>query len=135
MTRSIGISIVLFLCFSGLSAGQQSAVTGQVTDSEGAVIGNARVLVHWDSSGSTVRLKDNIGIKEDISVITDGSGHYSAAVPPGFYDVFVSATGFTPMATKVRVKVERPATFSPRLSADPIVTKELGDSFPVSKGQ
>jgi len=96
---------------------------------------NARVLVHWDSSGSTVGLKDNIGIKEDISVITDGSGHYSATVPPGFYDVFVSAAAFTPTATKVRVKVERPATFSPSLSADPIVGNELGDSFPLSKGR
>jgi hypothetical protein len=35
-----------------------------VRDSEGAAIANARVLVHWDPSGSNY-LKDNLGIKQD----------------------------------------------------------------------
>ena len=87
---------------------------------------NARVLVHWDPSGSAVGLRNNIGIKQDAIVLTDACGHYSANVPPGFYDLFVSAIAFTPTATKVRVKERQPGTFSPKLNADPLVTKELG---------
>jgi hypothetical protein len=83
------------------------------------------VLVHWDSSGSTVGLKDNIGIKQDVAVVTDANGHYSADVPPGFYDVFVSARAFTPTAAKVRVKEGHATTLSRKLKVDPFVSKEL----------
>ena len=91
MSRSIGALVLVFLCLACLSADPRSAITGQITDSEGAVIANARLLVHWDSSGSAVGLSDNSGIKQDVIAVTDASGHYSANVPAGFYDVFVSA--------------------------------------------
>lgn len=133
MSRSIGALLLVFLCFSWLSAGPESAINGQITDSEGAVIANARVLVHWDSSGSTVGLKDNIGISHDVTVVTDNAGRYSANVPAGFYDVFVSAMAFTPAATKVRVKEGRLTTFNTSLKADPLVSKELGDEISPSK--
>ncbi len=134
MSRLIRAFPIVFLCLSVAFAAPQAAITGQIRDSEGAVIANARVLVHWDSSGSAVGLKDNIGIKQDVMVVTDASGRYSANVPPGFYDVFVSAMAFTPTATKVRVKEGQPGTFSPKLRADPIVTKELGhEIYPGSK--
>lgn len=126
MNRAIGVSVVIVLCISELSANPQSAIIGQVTDSEGAAISSARVLVHWDSSGSTVGLKDNIGITQDITVVTDASGNFTASVPSGFYDVFVSAMAFTPTAAKVRVKQGQGPTFSTKLRADPLVTKELG---------
>ena|ERR1022692_3899503 len=96
MSRVIVVGVLL--CISQLSAEPQSAITGQVTDSQGAVIAKARVLVHWDPSGSTAGLTDNVGAAQDISVVTDDSGKYSAVVPSGFYDVFVTATGFTPTA-------------------------------------
>jgi hypothetical protein len=57
-------------------------------------------------------------------LVTDTSGHYSADVPRGFYDVFVSAMAFTPTAAKVRVK-EGATTLSRELKADPLVSKEL----------
>lgn len=125
MSRSVAAFWLVFLCSSLSSAAQQSAITGQITDSQGAVIRDARVLVHWDTSGSTVGLKDNIGIKQDVAVVTDTNGHYSADVPPGFYDVFVSATGFTPIAAKVRVKEGHAATLDRKLKVDPLVSKEL----------
>ncbi len=126
MPRSVGALVIVFLCISWLSASPKSSISGQVTDSEGAVIANTRVLVHWDSSGSAVGLRDNIGIKQDVIVATDKSGQYSANVPPGFYDVFVSAGAFTPIATKVRVKEGDAATFSTKLKVDPLVSKEIG---------
>jgi hypothetical protein len=121
MSRSIGALVLVFLCLAWLSANPQSAITGQITDSEGAVIAKARVLVHLDPVGSTVGLTDNIGAAQDISVVTDDSGRYSASVPSGFYDVFVTATGFTPTAAKVRVRQGQRATYSTKLRADPLV--------------
>jgi|SRR5581483_261976 len=134
MSRSIALLSLLFLWLSLVSAAQQSTITGQITDSDGAAIANARILVHWDSSGSTVGLRDNVGISRDVIVATDTSGRYSANVPAGFYDVFVSAMAFTPTATKVRVKEGHPATFSTKLDVDLLVSKELGDQiYPAPK--
>jgi hypothetical protein len=134
MSRSIGALVLVFICLSLESADAQSAIGGKITDSEGSVIANARVLVHWDSSGSTIGLTDNIGIKQDVIVVTDTSGQFSTSVPAGFYDVFVSAMAFTPAATKVRVKEGRPTTFSTKLKADPLVSKELGhEIYPAPK--
>jgi hypothetical protein len=115
--------ILVFLCLSCSFATPQSAINGQITDTEGAVISNARVLVHWDASSSGLGLT---GIKQDVAVIADVTGHYFADVPPGFYDVFVSASAFTPVASKVRVKEGQTETFSAKLNADPLVSKELG---------
>jgi len=122
MNRSISALVVVLLFLARLSADPQSALTGQVTDSEGAVIANARVLLHWDSSGSAV---GHLGFKQDAIVVTDASGHYSANVPAGFYDVFVSAPAFTPIAAKVIVK-EQKAMFDAKLYVDPLVSKEIG---------
>jgi hypothetical protein len=99
------IGTLLVLCVSLVAAGQpQSGITGEIVDAEGAAIANARVLVHWDSAGSTVGLSDNVGIQHDVIVTTDSNRRYLAEVPAGFYDVFVSAMAFTPTAAKVRVK-------------------------------
>jgi hypothetical protein len=101
--------------------------TGTVTDSEGAVIANAQITVHWDSAGSRVGLATNVGTQNDVIARTDGEGRFRLDLPPGFYDVFVSAMAFSPQCTKVRVL--RPVKLNPKLQADPIVTKELGDEF------
>ena len=122
MSRLIGAFVLAFLCLARLSAVPQSAITGQITDSEGAVIANAWVLVHWDSSSSA----DNVGIKQDVIVATDASGHYLANVPAGFYDVFISAPAFTPIAAKVIVKEGQKAVVNAKLHVDPLVSKEIG---------
>ena len=122
MNRSISVLVTVLLLLARLSADPQSTLTGQVTDSEGAVIANARVLLHWDSSGSAV---GHLGFKQDVIVATDASGHYSADVPAGFYDVFVSAPAFTPIAAKVIVK-EQKVIFNAKLYVDPLVSKEIG---------
>lgn len=77
-----------------------ATLSGTVRDSEGAVITNAHVVVHWDPSGSNY-LKDNLGVKQDIVATTDSRGHFSVELPPGFYDVFVTAMAFTPHCDKV----------------------------------
>ena len=117
--------MLIVSCVSTYTVGQDTAIQGEVVDSEGAAIARARILVHWDSSGSTVGLTDNIGLPQDVTAISDGSGHFSVRVPPGFYDLFVTAQAFTPVAAKVRVKSNVPVKFDVRLRADPKVSREL----------
>ena len=128
MNYRILIGVALLLCISFVAAAQrQSGITGEIVDSEGAAIANVRVLVHWDSAGSTVGLSDNIGIQHDVIVTTDTTGRYSAGVPVRFYDVFVSATAFMPSVAKVRVKKEQRITYNSTLRVDPLVSRELAD--------
>jgi hypothetical protein len=80
-----------------------ATLSGTIRDSEGAVIAKAHIVVHWDESGANY-LGDNLGVKEDITMSTDSNGKFSLEIPPGFYDVFVAATGFAPYCEKVRLK-------------------------------
>jgi len=41
----------------------ESRLEGKVTDSVGAAIAGAVIFVHWDSSGSTVGFRSNVGTK------------------------------------------------------------------------
>ena len=85
MKRAFLAFVVGILCMSTVSAESHLTITGKVTDSKGAAIAKARVLIHWDrSSGKS-------GVTQDVSVLSDDSGTYLAQVPVGFYDVFVSA--------------------------------------------
>lgn len=122
------VAVVLFFASHVFSAAP-TLITGQITDSEGAALAQARVLIHWDSAGSTVGLADNIGIRHDLIVVTDSNGNFSASVPPGFYDVFVSSMAFTPIAGKVRVKKGQSSPFNGKLFADPLVSKELSHTY------
>jgi hypothetical protein len=122
MSRIVIAVALVFI--SGISAESQSAVRGRVTDSEGAVIAKARVLLHWDSSSPGSDTKKSM--IQDVSVATDNKGEYAAAVPAGFYDVFVSAPFFTPVAAKVIVKEHQQAKFDAKLYVDPQVSKEIG---------
>ena len=131
MNRILIATVLSSIYFLPLSAEPQSRIVGQVTDSSGAIIVGARVLVHWDSSGSTVGRSDNIGTKQDVIVVTDRFGNYSASVPAGFYDVFVSAMSFTPSASKVRVKKAKTSECNAKLPVDTLVMKELAhEAYP-----
>jgi hypothetical protein len=99
-------------------------LSGTVRDSEGAVISNAHVIVHWDPSGSNY-LKDNLGIKQDTAATTDSNGHFSVDLPPGFYDVFVTAMAFTPHCDKVRLKDKGTKAYEVKLKISPVTSKEL----------
>jgi hypothetical protein len=108
---------------STVSADSQLTITGRITDSDGAVIAQARVLVHWDPSGGRSGVTK---ATQDLNILADDSGVYSASVPVGFYDVFVSAPAFTPVAAKVIVKEGQRTVFNAKLYVDPLVSKEIG---------
>lgn len=101
--------------------------TGTVADMSGGAISGAMVLFHWDSAGSAVGLTTNIGIKNDLIIKTDEKGSFMAELPSGFYDVFFSATGFTPACRKIRIGLHSGEKLTMRMNVDPLVTKELGD--------
>ena len=68
-----------------------SGLRGSVVDKlEHAPISNVYVLAHRD--GGT-----------DVHVRTDKGGKYSVQLPPGIYDVFVSADRFPPTSRKVEI--------------------------------
>jgi hypothetical protein len=124
---SVSGTILAILC-AGMAFADQSkiALTGQVLDSEGAAIPGATVIIHWDPSGSAVGLHTNVGIKEDVRLQTGKHGDFSVQLPPGFYDIFVSAMAFSPACRKIRLKDEKVSKFQVELRVDPLVTDELG---------
>ena len=117
--------VAAMLVASGMASGD-SLFKGVVTDISGAAIGAAIITVHWDSAGSTVGLTTNIGIRRDLITKTDDKGGFAVELPPGFYDVFVSATAFTPACRKIRVGAAPTDIAMFRLNVDPLVGKELG---------
>jgi hypothetical protein len=62
---AIGVAIPTF---------PKTGLKGTVTDSAGAPIPGAYIVVHWDSSGSGVGLVTNVGLKQDLILKTDRKG-------------------------------------------------------------
>ena len=82
-----------FACLSLARVGSAQTVgaslQGIVTDSTGAVVGNAEVVVLNVATGTTRELK------------TDATGHYRIPVlPPGEYEVHITASGFQTIARR-----------------------------------
>lgn len=107
----------------GIASCSASSISGTVRDSEGAVISGAKIIVYRDSSiaGSTE--------SKDLVTISNQNGQFTLEAVPGFYDIFVSAPAFSPQCMKLHVREAAPAIYMPRLHADPLVTKERGDTF------
>jgi len=129
VTANVSGFLIFLMCLSASAQTQASNIEGAVTDTAGAAIAGARILVHWDPSGSAVGLRTNVGIKHDVQIEADKYGKFAVRVPAGFYDIFVSAEAFSPHAEKVRVNPTSKVTIYPKLPPDPLVTKELGDAF------
>jgi Carboxypeptidase regulatory-like domain len=106
-----------------VAASPQGHLKGTIKDSEGAVIAKAFVLVHPDTS---------VGRKEDIVLQTDSLGEYSTVLPAGFYDVFVSAGGFSPSSRKVRIHEGKDTVNDTILAVDPLELRERGYILPMT---
>ena len=111
------------VCLLFAMQAQAATLSGIVTDSEGAAISKAHIIVHWDSSGSTY-LPNNLGLKQDLTMTTDENGQFSADVPEGFYDLFVAAGAFSPHCEKIRL-TGKSKSFKIKLPVSPVVSKEL----------
>lgn len=124
----IAACMVLALAPATIAFGD-TQLRGTVTDVNGGAISGAMVLLHWDPAGSTVGFHSNVGIKKDLVLETDNNGSFAAELPPGFYDLFVSAAAFTPACRKIRMSGTARPDVTVRLEVDPLVSKELGDTF------
>ena len=123
------VALVIVAIAAQAAAPGKGWINGAVTDSQGAAIAKARIVFHWDPSGSTVGLSTNVGLAEDLVVWTDEKGLLAAELPPGFYDLFVSAPGFSPSCQKVRVREGDPVVVKVQLRVNALVIRELGDKF------
>lgn len=94
--------MLVFLAVTSFSA-RATTLSGTVTDYSGAAVPKALVIVHWDSIG-LANVKDNVGTKADNNLTTNETGHFSLDLPPGVYDVFVSAAGFSPHCDKIVIR-------------------------------
>jgi hypothetical protein len=83
------------------------SLVGRVVDaSEGAAIKYAFVLVHRGQS------------QEDVKLSLDSEGRFSVRLAPGFYDVFITADGFTPTCKKLAVTSAKASIFNASLRPD-----------------
>ena len=122
--RNLLLFVLAVIMPAAISA---ETLKGAVKDSSNTPIAGALVFIHWDSAGSTVGLKDNVGIKADLSVRTKDDGTFTVEVPPGFYDVFAASTAFTPACRKARIKSGKSAEIIFRMNADSLYSAEMGD--------
>ncbi len=104
MTKKTRIYLQYFAVGLGLMAsanGQSTSagsIIGTVKDPSQAVVANARVEL------------DNAGTGFKLTTLADGSGTYRfPQIPPGDYQVKVTATGFQPAVLDVRVSVSESA--------------------------
>jgi hypothetical protein len=126
--RSFLLLIILVIAPPAASG---EVLKGVVRDSSNTPISGAMVLVHWDSAGSTVGLKSNIGIGEDLNIRTKDDGTFSVDLPPGLYDVFAASPAFTPSCRKVRLQPNDAVEIVFRMDADPLYTAEMGSRVEV----
>jgi hypothetical protein len=118
----IGIMLNLLLGAAGMSAQTSTgAVTGDVTDSSGAVIPNAKVTVH------------DIDTNVDTPVITNGSGVYTARfLPIGHYKVSVVANSFATQTTApFTLEINQTVELHTKLSVGSESVVVVTDSAPI----
>jgi len=130
--RSLIKSLCLILLFSipCTPAAQNGVLHGTVMDSHGVPLPQdlkPRIFIHWDESGMNIGLKSNVGISQDMSLETDSDGKFEVNLPSGFYDVFVSAFGFSPRCRKIRIHSGESIDFDAKLDVNLGVQKELAD--------
>ncbi|MGA7379260.1 MAG: carboxypeptidase-like regulatory domain-containing protein, partial [Terriglobales bacterium] len=82
-SRLLWLLVLVGCCSGSLLAQDTASITGTVTDQTGAAIPNAQVTVS----------NPEHGIKR--STVSNGSGDYLvSAIPPGSYNLSITAPGF-----------------------------------------
>ena len=121
---------VVFLLLSSLLLAQTTLSTGTidgtVTDSSGAVVSGAKVVVTNTGTGRTINLTSG------------GSGAFSSGpLEPGQYKVQVSAKGFSAISETVTVQVGNAATVNAKLQpgAEATVVEVQGSTVAVNTEQ
>jgi Carboxypeptidase regulatory-like domain len=103
-----------------------AVLKGLVSDATGAAVQNAYVFIFDDQARITTDTK-YLGRE----AVTTRSGAFKVDVEPGFYDVCIFSSGFTPDCQKILVRTQNEEVLHDvRLVVDPLIVKERGDQFP-----
>jgi hypothetical protein len=112
--KLIQLIVVCLILSVTATPSESSVLKGVVTDTvEGAPIPGAYVLVHRSLGGNA-----------DARVPVQRDGTFSLNLSPGFYDVFVTAVGFSPTCTKVELRQGKTELYNPRLEMSKIESAE-----------
>ena len=102
-----------------------SRLTGRVADDGGGAIGEATLIIRWDSAGSQVGLSSNVGIKKDLILKTNTEGVFKALLPS-------VVAMFSSLSLPLRRRVARRGSafglaLKFKLRLGPLGTLEIGD--------
>jgi Carboxypeptidase regulatory-like domain len=117
----LGVLIVLILSAAGWA--QTGSITGTIKDPSGAAIAGAKVVVTDPGRGITREMDSN------------SSGDYNqSALPPGTYDVIVTATGFKKFQAKaVKLDVAEKARVDVTLQVGAATTEVIVEGTNVAQ--
>lgn len=113
--------LILLLIAASLSvpirASSLGTLQGIVTDSTGAVVPDATIMVvHW-----TADSRNHLNPSVEPMVRTDSQGRFSIQLPAGLCDIFISYSMFSPFAKKVKIDADKVTTLKPKLAFDRLV--------------
>ena len=100
------------------STSPTGVIKGKVRDPLGAAIPNA-----------VIRLFDEGAHNAEGMTKAERNGTFQLSAADGFYDILVSAAGFSPQCARIRVHGGKTAVHNVRLQVDQLTLKERGDSF------
>ena len=120
--RAVMFCFAIALAISAYAADTPSSgkIKGTVTDSTGAIISSATVLIHRDWPEQNT---------QDLRLNTDKFGRFSIELAPRFYDVAIFAQAFSPNSGKVRIRSSQATYYTAQLPVDPQWVAEFGDRF------
>lgn len=119
--RIVFLSVFVIVFATHRAFAETGRVSGNVTDTEGAVVVGAHILAHYDPSG----LLGKPDQPNDIWVQTDKTGRFELQLASGFYDVCVFSGAFTASCSKINVRSGKTSRHDVRLVIDPIARKAI----------
>jgi hypothetical protein len=124
MLKSALLLVTFFafaLCYSGHAQNNNGTIRGTVTDSAGAVLTNANVVLV------------NVGTAEQLTQLTNKEGYYTFTdLAPADYTVKVTAPAFAPWEGKLTLRVSQEAVINAKLKPGSVTaTVTVTDVTPV----
>lgn len=120
---SLKMFLTLLLCYAALMSASvpnvpaKGALTGVITDSNGAIIPEATIRVqHWVFDQYMQHPRE----KCDGEFYTNAKGRFNVALQPGDYDVFIAYPSMSPVAKKVEIKNGKTTELNRELKIDPL---------------
>ena len=117
MKREIAAGLlILAVCMPTRAQTPDLATTGvlhgRISDTLGAAISRAFVLVHGDGRVGNTWVKVNQQVDVNIN------GEFQIQLAPGLYDLFIGSPGFIPYAKKVKIQTGKQTILKIKLQVD-----------------